>query len=141
MRLALVGDAAASVKRAIELSEIQSLGRSDFGLGGVRTISTRHLEIVRNSDGTAFVRAMHANPVRVLRGGDPDGVILSHDRKVDKTIKISPGDLIEIGDVRRLTDKRVWTYRFVSSPEGSEAPTRTRRATRAQSRPETSSQP
>ena len=75
----------------------QTIGRVDLELDAVRTISRQHLEMSRN--GAAItVRALHRNAIKILRGEEEEGLLLSKVSGPSRA-EIRPGDLLEIGDV------------------------------------------
>lgn len=92
---------------------LETLGRLNFQLHDVRTISRQHVELTRNGD-TLHVRALHKNAIRLWGVGDPEGKLLS--RAASSKAPLHPGDLLEVGDVCDVSDHRTWTYRLVTTP-------------------------
>ena len=80
----------------------QTIGRVDLELDAVRTISRQHCELSRNG-ASITVRALHRNAIKVLRGEEEEGLLLSKlAASGPSRAEIRPGDLLEIGDVRPL---------------------------------------
>ena len=78
----------------------QTIGRVDLELDAVRTISRQHCELSHNG-ASITVRALHRNAIKVLRGEEEEGLLLSKlAASGPSRAEIRPGDLLEIGDVR-----------------------------------------
>ena len=86
-------------ERGIDLPGFRTVGRIEMGIDAM-TISRQHIELRATGKGNGLVvRALHRNPIRVLRaGGDPDGLLLSKSGRT--SAELGAGDLIEVGDVR-----------------------------------------
>ena len=118
---------------------LETLGRLNFQLPDVRTISRQHVELTRNGD-VLHVRALHRNAIRLWAVGDPEGKLLS--RAASSKAHLHPGDLLEVGDVCDVSDHRTWTYRLVSTPSPAATPvTRTTNPTNSRLSAPPSAQP
>lgn len=104
----------------VELGSFRTVGRVELGTGDLMTISRQHMEFaVDEKTGVCTVRALHQNPIRLFRAGEPQGVLLSKFMR-KQSARMRAGDIIECGDVRGLMkDGKVFSFRL---HEGSWTP-------------------
>ena len=117
---------------------LETLGRLNFQLPDVRTISRQHVELTRDGE-TLHVRALHKNAIRLWAVGDPEGKLLS--RAASNKAQLHPGDLLEVGDVCDVSDHRTWTYRLVTTPSPATPVTRATNQTNSRLSAPPSAQP
>ena len=81
-------------ERGVDLGSFRTVGRVELGTDQM-TVSRQHIEFsVVDGGGRCTVRALHANPIRILRAGDSDGKLLT--RLAGASASLQPGDIVEV---------------------------------------------
>ena len=112
---------------AVNIDRFRTLGRVDLEITDANgkelmIVSRQHFELNPARDGgSCTIRALHANAIRVLRGGEANGIFLSKGGDARQVATLRPGDMIEVGDVRGLHPLTSAGQRFVVMNHGNRA--------------------